>query len=297
MTCSIVPPASLQVGVNVTTNVPASSAPDYSGAVTYTAGTVVIDPATRIEYESLQNSNLGKALTETLWWLPKGVENRARMFDDSIGTQTANDEMIEIVIDYKKVVTTLALMNIVAREVEVIVTDPVEGVKFHQSVRTTEPSGRSWWAWHFRPVVRKDRVLFNSLPLYAQATITVRIKNPGGVAKCGISILGQHIAIGMTQYGASVGFDDYSVKKRDDFGGFIINERAYSDNARFQVFVQDSMVDNVARTLAKYRAKAVLYIGTEELTSTWIFGYFRSFENVFSEYQVSDCSIEVESVT
>lgn len=297
MTCSIVPRKVITIGTNATTNVASSSAPDYNPATAYADGFVVIDPVTRIEYESLQNSNTGHALTDTLWWLSLGVENKLRMFDDSIGTQTANSELIEIVLDLKKNVTTLALLNVVALEVQVVVEDSVGGVKLDKTIKTTEPSGGSWWKWHFSSITRVDRVLLDGLPSYSQATIKIRIKNPGAIAKCGILVIGQRISLGMTQYGASVGFDDYSVKKRDEFGGFIINERAYSDTARFQVFVQGSMVDNISRTLAKYRAQAALYIGTEELASTWIYGYFTSFENVFTDYGISDCNIEVESVT
>lgn len=297
MTCSIVPRKVITIGTNATTNVASSSAPDYNPATAYADGFVVIDPVTRIEYESLQNSNTGHALTDTLWWLSLGVENKLRMFDDSIGTQTANSELIEIVLDLKKNVTTLALLNVVALEVQVVVEDSVGGVKLDKTIKTTEPSGGSWWRWHFSSITRVDRVLLDGLPSYSQATIKIRIKNPGAIAKCGILVIGQRISLGMTQYGASVGFDDYSVKKRDEFGGFIINERAYSDTARFQVFVQGSMVDNISRTLAKYRAQAALYIGTEELASTWIYGYFTSFENVFTDYGISDCNIEVESVT
>ena len=297
MTCSIVPRKVITIGTNATTNVASSSAPDYNPATAYADGFVVIDPVTRIEYESLQNSNTGHALTDTLWWLSLGVENKLRMFDDSIGTQTANSELIEIVLDLKKNVTTLALLNVVALEVQVVVEDSVGGVKLDKTIKTTEPSGGSWWKWHFSSITRVDRVLLDGLPSYSQATIKIRIKNPGAIAKCGILVIGQRISLRMTQDGASVGFDDYSVKKRDEFGGFIINERAYSDTARFQVFVQGSMVDNISRTLAKYRAQAALYIGTEELASTWIYGYFTSFENVFTDYGISDCNIEVESVT
>lgn len=297
MSCSMVAPIAITVGSNATTTVAASSAPNYNPATNYADGFVVIDPATRIEYESLQNSNTGHALTEVLWWLPLGIENRSKMFDKSIGTQTTAADEISVTLDLQKVVTTIALLNILGTEVQIIVNDPIEGEILNQTIDTTEPSGRSWWKWHFTPINRRDKILFEGLPAYSQATITIKIKNPGATAKCGILLIGNRVILGETQYGASVGMYDYSVKKKDDFGGYIISERPYSDIGRFQVFVNDTMYDRISQLLAKRRAQETLYIGESTLQSTWIYGFFERFENVFSEYGVSDCNLEVESVT
>lgn len=299
MPCFFVPPLPLAVGTNVTTNVPASSAPVYNAASTYAKGAVVIDAVTRFEYESLIANNTNKPLSDATAWISRGIENRGKMFDVSIGSQTINPNEIVIQLDVRRVVTTLTLLNVEAASVEVTINDPIEGaIPYNGNQSLIEPSGgKSWFNWHFAPVQREDRALFDGLPTYSQAIITIKIKNPGSVAKCGVLLIGKKVILGESAYGTSVSIDDYSVKKRDDFGGWNVLEGEFSETCTLPVQVSEAMLDKVPRILAKYRATACFYVGAEMLKSTWIYGYFERFQHVFSDFGIADCNIELESLT
>ena len=294
--CSFVPPLVPQLGVNFSTNVPASTAPSFVLGSTYGLGFVVIDPVSRIEYESLKAANTGHAPSiSPEWWLPLGVENRLRMINGSVASQTTNPEQIVVHLTPGRVITTLAILNANAQSVRIVMDDPDEGPVYDETVSLVLPAG-SWSRWYRMPILRDTRMLVMDLPAYSQATLTVTITNAGGIAACGELVVGRAIVLGSTAMGASASMDDYSVKVRDKWGGWTIKEGGFSDTARFQVFVDDEMVDRIRDTLTPYRARACLYIGAPDFRSLWTWGFFESFDEIFSDYGVSDCNLSTQGI-
>jgi len=89
--------------VNSTT-VSGSSYSAYNAGTTYADGDNVKDDGTVNddglvhEYESLQNSNTGNALTDATYWLDLGPQNADRMFDTGANTATSDTSSITVEI-------------------------------------------------------------------------------------------------------------------------------------------------------------------------------------------------------
>ena len=125
----------------------------------------------------------------------------------------------------------------------------------------------------------------------------ITLTDSGETVLCGVCVLGLSKEIGGTQYGATVGIQDYSVKTQDDFGNYTILERAYADRGTFSVEVETSYVDALKKLLTAYRATPAVYIGSDDFGSTVMYGFFKDFNIDIAGPAVSIATIEIEGLT
>lgn len=272
----------------------------YSTGTTYPKNATVRGntPATAHSlYVSLQPGNSNKPLTDTAWWIAAGATNRWRMFDEVVGSQTIDANSISVVITSAKRLTALALLNIDAAEARVTMTDPSDGVVYDKTISLISTFGiNNLWQWLFADIEKSTQKVLLDLPPYAGVQVTITLSNPGNSVKCGACVLGRLQRIGATQYGAAVGIVDYSTKERDPFGNAKIKERPFSRRTDLPVRVKNTEVDLVVDQLAKFRARAIVYIGSELFGSTIIYGYFKEASTVIDRTEDSLLNIELESL-
>lgn len=257
-------------------------------------------------FESLVNSNTTNPVDDQppplgtgtgANWLNLGPTNRWAMFDNTVGTTTTNATTIDTVITPGELVNAVAVLNVSASTVQVIVTDPTEGVVYDQTDNLISDSGISdWYAYYFTPIERKTNIVFLDLPAYSAASIQVIIAVTG-TASVGVVAYGVQKEIGVTNYGVGLGIIDYSVKTTDDFGNFAITPRGFSNRSDYPVTIETSRVDAVMNLLTALRTEPSIWIGSESFGSSIVFGYYRDFDIVISGPVVSDCNIEVEGLT
>ncbi len=291
------PPMAI-TSANMTTNVPASSLGPYVAATSYALNAEIMDPATRIIWRSMLAGNQGNdPLTTTGKWQNRGVENRLRMFDTSLGTTTENPDLIECVVTPGKVVTDVWLMVPASHTVQVLMNDPVEGLVFDsKEILMLRPSGNSHWGYFFHPIERETKVHISGLPAYTQATITIRIRNPGAVAKCTEAVMGRALWLGHTQWRPSISFDDWSQKTRDEWGGWVASQGAYSDRLKLQVLVRGTQYERTRNLILPYRAKPVVWFGARGFNVMTTYGYVTGFEQVLVSHGISDCNMTIEGL-
>ncbi|WP_109514759.1 hypothetical protein [Pseudomonas ovata] len=296
-------PLVVQVGqpfmvASLLTNVPETDQPLWSPAQAYAVGAKVM--LEHRLYEALvANTNVSPtaAPTNPPKWLDLGATNRWAMFDDKMSSVTSNPESISLSVVPGRAVDALAFFGIDASSILVRVIDSYQGVIFESRVSPVITDGiDDWYAYFFSPVELSEDFVVLDVPAGSFGTIEVVISKPGGVAKAAALIFGKMARLGEALYGTSVGITDYSKKDRDDFGNFKIVERGFSKKAEFDVMVDTSRVGSVQRTLARYRAKPLVWIGEASYEATIIYGYYRDFNLVISGPTQSDCSISVEGL-
>jgi hypothetical protein len=250
-------------------------------------------------YESLQASNTGNyPPSSDTWWLDCGSTNRWKMFDTSVTSQSSAADSLEVSLEATGRVNTVALLNVSAATARVVMTDDVDGVIYDETKTLSSDSGiTDWYAYFFEPIVRATDALFSDLPPYADAQIDITLTDTGNAVLCGAALAGLAREIGGTQYGASFGIQDYSVKQRNDFGDYTILERAFNKRGVWAVFVDNDIVDELAKILAEYRATPTLYIGSDDFTSMYIFGFFKDFSIAIAYPEHSICNLELEGLT
>ncbi|MNX57064.1 hypothetical protein D3C86_878740 [compost metagenome] len=276
------------------------SEPIWSAAATYASGAIVRGNAphtTHRLFESLQAANTGHALTDGAWWLEAGPTNRWRMFDQAVQTQTQNADQIAVEVAVPTRIDSLALLNVDGVSVDVVMTDPIEGVVYDQTFSLVSTDGIvDWHSYFFEPIERRTDLVVMNLPPYANVELGVTINAPADMARVGAMVVGLSRQIGEASYGARVGITDYSRKATDDFGNFVVVERAFSKRASFTVTMDSGLTDQVQNLLARFRAHPLVYVGSERFGSTIVYGYYRDFNVEIAGPNHSVCSLELEGL-
>lgn len=250
-------------------------------------------------YESLQAGNTGHTpRSSPTWWLDLGATNRWKMFDGSVTSQTSNPDSIVIGIKALGRMDSVALLNVSAATARFKMTDATEGVVYDQTYSLVSDSGiTDWYAYFFEAITRITDYVELDMPPYANATLDITLTDTGGTALCGACVVGQRKEIGGTQYDASLGIMDYSLKTRDSFGNYTILERAFSKRGNFMLWVENTMVDELHTILASYRATPIVYIGSDRFGCSVIYGFYKDFSTVIKYPTASICNIELEGLT
>jgi len=290
------PPMAITLA-NMVTNVAASTLLAWDAATTYALNAEIID-ADHVIWRSMMDGNLGNdPATTTGKWQSQGVENRLRMFDASLGSVTENADLIEITVTPGRVVTDIHLFGVLATAVQVIVTDPVQGELLNTGdIAMLKPSGNSHWGYFFNPIEREARLHIPGLPAYTQASIVLRIKNPGAVARCAEAVFGRAMWLGDSYWRPSIGFDDWGQKTRDAWGGWLVKPGAVSDRMELQVLVRGTQYERTRELVLPYRSKPVVWFGARGVNALTTYGYVTSFKQVLLAHGFSDCNLTIEGL-
>lgn len=276
------------------------SEPLWNSSTNYLVDQVVRGPPPyqHNTFISIKTPNTNQPVTNATYWLPSGSTNRWAMFDQAVNSQTIYPDDITVSRRAVGRIDSVVLLNIYAAEARVTMRDAVDGVVYDEQVGLISLAGvDDWHAYFYAPIDRVTDIAFSNLPIdYANAEITVQLTEGGQSVTCGVMVMGLSLDIGQTEYGASIGIQDYSVKQRDDFGNVTILQRASSRRGNFQVYVSAGKVDKVFQTLDSLRATPVVYIGSEFYSSTLIYGWFRDSAIEIAYKRYSLLSLELEGL-
>lgn len=237
-------------------------------------------------------------VTDEASWVRAGSTNRWSMHDASASSQTGNVDTITNVYQLQTIADSVALLNINCTNVNIVVDDPVDGVVYDEDISGVEIDGiTDYYKYCFEPIVRRHDILFNDLPKYPNAEMTITISTgTGQTALCGVCYIGQRLAAGQTGYGMQLGIQDYSIKTQDDFGNYTITERNYSRKVSLIMKVDKNAVDSFHNFLSGYRAIPAVYIGASSYGASYVFGFYKDFNIEIPHNAFSICSIEIEGL-
>jgi hypothetical protein len=269
----------------------------YNAATTYALGNTVVG-TDHHEYESLQNSNTGHALSDEAWWLDLGYDRRWRMFDLSNSTQSSNTTSIDVSIQVTGRANAVSLLNIAADTVEIIASTVADGTIYDQTFNLTSDSGvNNWYDYFFEPIVRKGDLVVTDLPVNGDPLIRVIATATGSTVRIGTLVVGQSLFIGAAVYGASVGIQDYSRKVVDDFGNWTIVERPFSKKANYKVWMDNAKIDAAAAFLATIRATPCVFNADGGYAALSIFGFYKDWSIEIPGPYKSYCNLQIEGLT
>lgn len=254
---------------------------------------VVADPSTTDE----PTAGAASPQPELRTWVRIGKINRWRMFSEFVAEQTVAPSPIEVEIATAPSTNSVALFGLNASEVEVITySGGVETGRVTRSMTNTYEVA-DWYEYFFQPIVKIEEGVILDLPSYGTDRIVVRIINGETTAAVGKLVIGEQAVIGHTklQYGA--GFEDYSIKERDDFGGFMITERRFARRAEFNVLISAVKLAGVIRDLANVRAKPTVYIGDPDVPETIVIGFFKDAWATRQTREWAEMTLEIEGLT
>lgn len=268
----------------------------YNSGSTYALNSVVYDPVTYLTYQSLIANNTGRALADTTAWTPlKLVVNQRLMLDQYNNTQTSNAEEIIIVLSPRAIAQGIFLGNVDAIEARISSVDLSVGLVY-QEVQSllVSTSGGSFYNWCFKRWKKRSYAASVQLPPYANSLVTIAIKKPGGVAKCGMCVLGPLVDVGLAQYGLSREIKDYSTVNFNFDGTSNVVLRNFAKIMDVDLVIDNDQIDSVIEALEGYRQKPVAWIGTAIYGSACLFGTYTSFKNVIAYPTQSNMSLQIQ---
>ena len=294
----IIRPIAVAGGVLASTNA-VEPAPAWQAAQSYPMEARVQRSGRVYESQVAANQNHDPAADDGTRWLNVAPANPVAMFDAFNQTQTVADGAIAVELAPPGIVDALALLNLDAASVEVVMTDAIAGEVYRRSFDLVSPAnvGSDFYAWCFEPIVRRTDLHVEGLPAFTDPRVAVTIALPGGVAKCGNLVIGRQRELGATAYGFGFGIIDRSRKDEDDFGNITIVERPFRATGSFEVIVRRNMVDEVGRLLRQHRAQPIVYVGTGSFASAIYYGFFRDFRLVVENHAEAKLSIEIEGIS
>jgi hypothetical protein len=241
------------------------------------------------------------------WWTRISATERWKLFDMIVAPDRANASANVVGCDWESgviwesgttwatdtyasmqvtvqpgLIDTVALMNLDASTVSIIMDDPSAGEVYNE---TDTPSTSTYY-----------NAIFEDLPAYPNATTQLIIRNYSADVNVGEAIFGKIKTLGKVRPGVNVGLVDYSQKQTDAFGGFSILERAFSKRLDCNVMIPTSSHSGVMRILEKYRSTPLVWIVSANYSTTLIYGYYRDFKMSVPNLQITDCSLSIEGL-
>lgn len=272
----------------------------WSNAATYSTGQVVRH-GYRL-YESLQDTNLNhQPDTSPTWWLNIGPDNMHAAFDMQVSTVSTATTKMTFVVKAGSV-DSVALINMTGVTARMVMYDPVAGIVAQKVAGLSGLDVFDWYQYFFYdPLLIRTQVVFSGLSVYPSSYITIEIEAlPSETVSVALAIFGLIEELGGTQYGASAGIIDYSIKDTDQFGNVTFIQRNFSKRLSAQVFVANSALNRVQRFLYSIRAVPSVWIGSDDPQleeALVVYGFYKDFSTDIAYPSHSLCSLEIEGLT
>lgn len=299
----IIKPVTVTNSILTSSNVTEDDYAEWSSGTTYADGdNVIVIGTTHKVYESLVNSNLGNDPTtdDGTNWLEISATNRWKAFDQKISDPVTNLNSIQYVLsDPDSNITSVALFGLKGVTANVTVEDGATEV-YNQDISLTDNRNIvDWYTYFFEEQTQKEQAQWLDIPPYLGSTVTITVsESTGETAELGQLVLGFLSDLGATTYGTSISIEDFSRKDTDDFGNFVVVERAFAQLADFDIQFETQNARKIQRTLAGFRATPIVYIGSEDTSyGTTIYGFYRRFDLTLEGPSLSFGAIEVEGLT
>ena len=296
----VIKPIPVTDAMLISTDVTEADYAAWSSDTTYALGDRVIVVADHAIYESLQASNTNHTPNVSpTWWIKVSPTNCWKLFDTSNSTQTVKATSMTYTLKPGNAITAFAALNLTgATSIRVRLVDTTYGTVYDKTTSLLPlPRTADWWAWFFGIRSAPSLNVLTDLPSFPGANLIVDFTGTTDLA-VGVLLFGQATPIGIgVEYGAKVGIQDYSRKETNDYGDFVLVQRAYAKRASFNTKLNSETTDSVQSLLVNLRATPCLWIGSSLYESTIIYGFYKDFDINISYPTYSDCSIEIEGLT
>ncbi|NHZ40121.1 hypothetical protein [Massilia aquatica] len=272
----------------------------WVSGTTYGVGAMVIRTTTHMRYErTVAGTSTIVPENDLTNWIEAGPTLRWAMFDRKIGTATTAATAITVVTRPGSI-SGLGMLELVGRQVAVTLKDAPGGTTVYS--RTVNLDGTqitSVYEWFFLDFEQLSDFVLTDLPQhYAACELTVTITSTKPVS-VGVLQVGQVIAVGSAQKGATVGIIDYSKKEKDRFGNWDVVAGLFSKRGNLQVLTPAGEFNRIFRSLAGLRTIPCIYIGADQVgfEPLIFYGFFKDFSMVipYSKYHL--CNLEIEGLS
>ena len=279
-------------------NIPENEYPAWVSGTSYTALGKVI-----YQHKIYQRIVTGAGTTppdlDQVNWLDDGYTNRYRMFDNTLSSVSSKMGGIELMLTPNQIVNGIALLNVNASTVRVVMNDPVDGVVYDKTKELRSSSNvNDYFSYFFAPLLSEnlETAIFLDLPSKPTATITVYVSSGAGLAEVGEVVYGVQSIVGRTNYGTAIGITSYSRKDTDEFGKVTVVKRKNSKYADYDIDIDNNNLASVQRLFSEIDSVPCVFIGNPDMEELVVYGFYKEFKATISFPTVSKCTLRVEGL-
>ncbi len=156
-----------------------------------------------------------------------------------------------------------------------------------------------WYQYFFEEAVQLGEVVRTDVVPYTNGQLSISLHGPGTV-EIGNLLFGTFYDLGDTEFGASAGITDYSVKETDEFGDVTFVPRTFAKRLTARMQLDAAQMNKVQRVLADVRATPCVWIGADDqalYAPLIVYGWYRDFSIDVAYPTTSFVSLEVEGLT
>ena len=190
------------------------------------------------------------------------------MFDGYLETQTETSEEISKTFSVAGF-NAVVVLNNYGIEAELTIGSEV------MTISLIRDSIKDWWDYFFAPSRIGLDCVFYFPTQGTGTTATLKIKYPGGTAKCGMCVTGLAKNIMSTGYDLKIGISDYSKYVTNDFGNVYLNPGPWSKTVDAGLFTSKANLDVAFRDIVKNRGTACVFD-------------YNEYQNDLTEYHTSE---------
>ena len=279
-------------------NIPEDEYPAWVSGTSYTALGKVI-----YQHKIYQRIVTGAGTTppdlDQVNWLDDGYTNRYRMFDNTLSSVSSKMGGIELMLTPNQIINGIALLNVNASTVRVVMNDPVGGVVYDKTKELRSSSNvNDYFSYFFAPLLSEnlETAIFLDLPSKPTATITVYVSSGSGLAEVGEVVYGVQSVVGRTNYGTAIGITSYSRKDTDEFGKVTVVKRKNSKYADYDIDIDNNNLAIVQRLFSEIDSVPCVFIGNPDMEELVVYGFYKEFKATISFPTVSKCTLRVEGL-
>lgn len=231
-------------------------------------------------------------------WMYISYTNRYRMFDNILYSTSERVGGIHFTLTPSQSVDSLAILNVNASSVRVVITDPALGVIYDNTVDLSNVSDvTDYYSYFYSPLVANlNTAVFTDLPVAPTATIDVYISAGSALVSVGEVVYGIKKVVGRTNYGTSIGIKSYSRKEFDEFGNVTVVKRKNSKYCEYDIDIDNYMLNDIQRFFSDIDSVPCVFIGNEEFEELIVYGFYSDFKATISFPSVSKCTLRVEGL-
>lgn len=281
----------------LTSNVPITETEWTAGTYTRGQQRYVGTDLYEVTVASTTDNPITGAAKATPTWVRVGKINRWRMFSEFVAEKTVRASPIEVEIATSPRVNSVALFGLEAATVEVITYSGGEETARVLKQMTNVMDVTDWYEYFFQEIVKIEEGVVLNLPSYGTDRVVIRITNDAAAVAVGKVVIGQQVELGKTRIGYSAGIEDFSLKERDEFGGYKITERRFAKRAEFSVIINAARFHAVMRDLAAVRARPTVFIGDPSAPETIVIGFYKDAWATRQTREIAEMTLEIEGLT
>lgn len=291
-------------------NVPADTTQTWTSSKAY-AENDTVQYQNRL-YKSLKGSNSGNQPqpdtgtgTPDSWWRDMGATNQWRMFDETIGTQTAltGEGPLEMVLELDFVrASGFALLNITGHNVRAEVFDGDDATPYWSRTYDLIKPRQGWWNWFFGEIAYIRDVVATDIPAVRFGRLRLTISGVNAVA-VGHFTHGMQTEVGATLYGVSASMRSYSKKETNEYGNTRLIKRRNAKRFNGELVFSPTEADAVYSLLTDLDSVLALWIGDNRDSSKGghqaltVFGWAEDFNELFKGPNQTELSITIQGLT